>query len=478
MRGTTLKHLIIPVTASIGIHVAAVAVFLDAMPPTEPPKPLETIQVTLVNEDAMRKGVSDVFESDVSKSGHEQASSTIMDTEHALPVMPIDSQEDSAAELTSYEITKTSTRRQIVRTINPATNYAFSNESVSSNLHELVHLERLPIVSDVQSQDKPEPGTNQSEQSAAAVSTIEQPVNQSIESSLEDELTVKSEVPETAEPVKLVSDAGTSIETATEPLPIPQNDIELTQEYLNDEIEIRLALVELADAAVVGSHKTQIVRDALDSVRSNTETMPPALENRSPAALAEKIEVTTKSAVISDNFLSAPVEPSKNDGSTPESEPSAPVQLAQFQLQQPDFDTVDEAVTREQTVQTPIEQTTNRYQLNTSATVTHAALKNSKSDSVSEYFEPEFGLKGLHNPAPRYPYLSRVNNEEGRVILLVHVDREGTVEKIDTHESSGFRRLDRAAKKTIKKWTFKPAHVAGIPVAGAVHVPVKFVFND
>lgn len=476
--GTTLKRLVIPVTASIGIHVAAAAVFLYTMPPTEPPKPFETIQVTLVNEDAMRKGVSQIFESDIFTRGEVQANSKIVNTKHELPVTPIDNREDSTKASISYETTKKPTRRQFARTINPATNYALSNESTASNLHNFDLLEQLPDASDIESQDNPEPSTNQSEQFAAAVSETEQPTIQGIESSLADAPTVALDVAEIAASTKSVSDHRASLETAVEPISKSAENIELTEEYLNDENEIRLALVELADVAAAKPQNTKYVRDELNIVRNNTELTSPRIENRSPTALVKKTEVTTETVKIPDKTLSAPVELPKKEGFAPESETSEPIQLARSHLELLTSDIVNETITKEKTVETPIEQATDPYQLNTNATTNLAALENSKFDSGSEYLEPAFGLKGLHNPAPRYPYLSRVNNEEGRVILLVHVARDGTVTNVDTHESSGHRRLDRAAMKTIKKWTFKPANMAGVPVAGSVHVPVKFVLND
>ena len=97
---------------------------------------------------------------------------------------------------------------------------------------------------------------------------------------------------------------------------------------------------------------------------------------------------------------------------------------------------------------------------------------------VSDSSAPLFGAPGLSNPAPKYPYLARANNEEGRVILRVQVDRKGKTIRVDTHESSGYRRLDRAAKRAVQNWGFEPARVAGIPTEGVAFVPVNFVLKN
>ena len=112
---------------------------------------------------------------------------------------------------------------------------------------------------------------------------------------------------------------------------------------------------------------------------------------------------------------------------------------------------------------------------------TQLAAVQSLSDSVGSIQElnvaPQFGVSGVSNPAPRYPYKSRANNEEGQVILRVYVDSKGNARKVETHTSSGYRRLDKAAKKAVRKWKFQPARVAGVISEGVALVPVTFVLK-
>ena len=115
----------------------------------------------------------------------------------------------------------------------------------------------------------------------------------------------------------------------------------------------------------------------------------------------------------------------------------------------------------------------NRDQLND-----HIQTANLGAASLPMSSHPRFGVEGLANPAPRYPYLSRSREEEGKVILRVHVDKQGRASRIETIQSSGHSRLDKAARKAVKNWTFIPALEDGNPTAGVVQVPISFVLKN
>lgn len=88
--------------------------------------------------------------------------------------------------------------------------------------------------------------------------------------------------------------------------------------------------------------------------------------------------------------------------------------------------------------------------------------------------QPRFNANYLDNPAPSYPAVSRRLREEGRVLLRVRVDANGTPSQITLHQSSGFDRLDVRAAETVKRWKFVPARQGGTPVAAWVIVPIQF----
>ena len=80
----------------------------------------------------------------------------------------------------------------------------------------------------------------------------------------------------------------------------------------------------------------------------------------------------------------------------------------------------------------------------------------------------------LHNEPPTYPEESRADREQGVVILRVEVTVEGEPATVSILKSSGFFRLDQAARHAVQHWKFHPALVGGIPVASNADVPVHF----
>lgn len=74
---------------------------------------------------------------------------------------------------------------------------------------------------------------------------------------------------------------------------------------------------------------------------------------------------------------------------------------------------------------------------------------------------------------PRYPVESRRKREQGTVVLAITLAIDGGVESIVVSQSSGFPRLDKAAKEAVKDWRWKPAIRGGQPVRvrGVVEIP-------
>ena len=78
---------------------------------------------------------------------------------------------------------------------------------------------------------------------------------------------------------------------------------------------------------------------------------------------------------------------------------------------------------------------------------------------------------------PEYPSSSRRNGEEGTVVLrfLVNVDGRVIDSKIAT--SSGFSRLDRAARDTLSRCVFKPGTVDGKPEQAWANIRYNWQLN-
>jgi protein TonB len=87
---------------------------------------------------------------------------------------------------------------------------------------------------------------------------------------------------------------------------------------------------------------------------------------------------------------------------------------------------------------------------------------------------PRADMAYLNNPPPSYPQVSRRNGEQGRVLLRVHVTPDGRPEEIELQQSSGFERLDEAARAAVRRWRFVPARLGERAVAAWALVPVNF----
>ena len=78
------------------------------------------------------------------------------------------------------------------------------------------------------------------------------------------------------------------------------------------------------------------------------------------------------------------------------------------------------------------------------------------------------------NPPPKYPESARRAQQEGVVILLVTVDREGSPIHVHISETSGSIALDEAAVSAVEEWSFRPGMVNGQPTETTVEVPIRF----
>ena len=91
---------------------------------------------------------------------------------------------------------------------------------------------------------------------------------------------------------------------------------------------------------------------------------------------------------------------------------------------------------------------------------------------------PRFDADYLDNPAPAYPGLSRRLGEHGRVLLRVLVSPEGLATQVEVRESSGYERLDKAARDTVRNWRFVPARQGTQGIAAWVQVPISFLLRS
>jgi protein TonB len=87
---------------------------------------------------------------------------------------------------------------------------------------------------------------------------------------------------------------------------------------------------------------------------------------------------------------------------------------------------------------------------------------------------PRFDADYLSNPKPVYPFASRRLGEEGKVLLRVKVSPDGTALSVEIKQSSGFPRLDDAARDAVVRWRFVPARRGDEAIESWVTVPIVF----
>ena len=103
-----------------------------------------------------------------------------------------------------------------------------------------------------------------------------------------------------------------------------------------------------------------------------------------------------------------------------------------------------------------------------------AAKTNPQPASTEPIREPQYRSATLRNPAPSYPPLSRRFGEQGSVMLRVLVSVTGEPLQVELLTSSGYARLDTAARKMVAKWHFVPAQRGQEKIQAWVRVPVVF----
>ena len=261
-----------------------------------------------------------------------------------------------------------------------------------------------------------------------------------------------------------------------ENLPISDSppDVPIARESDGKDLEQDTVTIAVIDTAVQIKHfafdpedsnskKTEMKeatkqkQDELSSVAKNTESIQPTnLKNK----LAKIHQIENPSTVNLDNKLELETNLTQQAESRTES-------------QLPPVDTKStESITAKLT------NSTNENEAQTTKPNANSQQASIQQNSGSTRTKPRFGVKGLANPAPQYPYKSRALEEEGRVVLQVLVDRKGRALEVKTYESSGYSRLDRAAKKVVRKWRFIPATEDGEPIEAVVRVPIMFVLES
>ncbi len=110
-----------------------------------------------------------------------------------------------------------------------------------------------------------------------------------------------------------------------------------------------------------------------------------------------------------------------------------------------------------------------------SAAVAAGSKSSKQLSDEAPVTSPLFNAAYLANPRPAYPSQSMALGEKGRVLLRVKVSEAGLPLEIELAHSSGYRRLDDAAKKAVERWKFVPGRRGDTAIVMSAMVPVDFV---
>lgn len=83
----------------------------------------------------------------------------------------------------------------------------------------------------------------------------------------------------------------------------------------------------------------------------------------------------------------------------------------------------------------------------------------------------------IREPSPRYPPQSRKLREQGLVMLKVLIDENGQACSVEIESSSGYARLDHAAREAVTRAAFRPYVEDGEPRRALVLIPIEFYLN-
>jgi len=106
------------------------------------------------------------------------------------------------------------------------------------------------------------------------------------------------------------------------------------------------------------------------------------------------------------------------------------------------------------------------------------AQEDGGNQPIQNGLTPSTEVAYASNPKPVYPQQARRRRQEGVVTLWVQVGADGRAISVRIKKSSGYRLLDRAAKRAIATWTFTPATLLGLPVKSTAEVPVRFFLDN
>lgn len=108
-----------------------------------------------------------------------------------------------------------------------------------------------------------------------------------------------------------------------------------------------------------------------------------------------------------------------------------------------------------------------------------SSAQNREHSVTSQQFVPP-SHKGIElgNRRPKYPELSLRRKEEGQVTLMAKVLPSGRAEYVSIHKSSGYARLDNAARTAAQKYRYRAAEQSGKKISYDYFFTVTFKIDN
>lgn len=93
------------------------------------------------------------------------------------------------------------------------------------------------------------------------------------------------------------------------------------------------------------------------------------------------------------------------------------------------------------------------------------------------FYTLSHGPKIVGKFSPKYPLLARRMGKNGQVKVEVFIDENGNLLSFSILESSG-KEFSESVEEELKKTTFYPALINGVPVKSRGILPIRFEIND
>lgn len=90
---------------------------------------------------------------------------------------------------------------------------------------------------------------------------------------------------------------------------------------------------------------------------------------------------------------------------------------------------------------------------------------------------PSSNAEYLQNPKPAYPAISKRLGEQGRTVVRVLIGVDGLPKQASIRTSSGYERLDEAARTAVMSWRYVPGKRNGVVEAMEFNVPVDWILK-